>query len=258
MFVLLVAIKASEVYKRKIQLVILVVAIAFIPFAIFMWFFTSDGVVYNVRMQQSVCLLYVLTVVICDRFLKPVKANIVAILMVVIIFNNLLIANMYYYYMNRAYEKGYSIAQEVLTRIHLVDDGSAKRIAIIGQLDGFEYEDYKKSSVLGDLGPLYVVDYSLGGNAITLPLFMSNYLDFSMDYYRNNDEDMPIYVPLDSTAPISFGWDIKLPYVDERTYGELEASELVGAMKNWPARDSIKIIDDTIVIKFSDPVMSGE
>ncbi len=247
-----IAVVKSGIYKNRAKLMLLIFAVAAVPFAAFMWFFTSDDVVYNVRMEQSLCLLYVLVVVLYERFASVRTANIAALFMAVCIGTNILVANIYYHYMNIAYEKGYSTAQEVAVRIHMTDDGSAKKVAVIGELPGFEYEDYKKPSLLGDLGPLYVVDHNLAGNHILLPLFLSNYSDFTLAYYANNNIEVPVYEPIDATAPVSEGWEIRFPYVTSDEQKTLEASDEVGAMEVWPATGSVKQIGDVVVVKFSE------
>ena len=246
------AVIKSGIYKKTHMLILLILALIAIPFAAFMWFFTSPEVVYNVRMEQSLCLLYVLAVVLFDRFAGARSAGLAALLIAVCIGINILVANIYY--MNIAYEKGYSTAIEVATRIHLADDGNAKDIAVIGELPGFSYDDYKKASLLGDLGPLYVVDHNLADDRILLPLFLCNYTDFTLAYYADSNEQIPVFEPVDRTAPVSGGWEIRFPYVSADEQEELERSSEVGKMSIWPARDSVKLIDDTVVVKFSEPV----
>ena len=251
---IVLAVIKTQLFGRISELTLLLIALAAIPFAAFMWFFTSGSVIYNVRMEQSLCLLYVLTIIIYDRFANVRTADFAALLVFVCIMTNILVANIFYRYMNLAYEKGYSTAVELSTRIHLVDDGSAKHIAVIGELPGFSYEDYKKPSLLGGLGPLYVVDHNLAANHILLPLFMSSYTDFSLAYYTLNDIEMPVYVPVDSTAPISGGWEIRFPYVSEEVQDKLEKSREVEKMPVWPDGGSVRQIEDTIIVKFSEPI----
>ncbi len=248
---IIISVIRTELYKNKPLLTLMILSVFTIPFAAFMWFFTSYGVVYNIRMEQSLCLLYVLTVVLYDRFANVRPADAAAILIAVCIVENALVANLYYYYMNLAYEKGYATAIEVSSRIHMIDDGSAKYIAVIGEIPGFAYEDYKKPSLLGNLGPLYVVDHNLAANNILLPLFLGNYTDFQLAYYTNRDLEVPVYKPVDETAPVSGGWELRFPYVSAEMQKQLERSEEVKDMGIWPALDSIRQIGDIIVIRFS-------
>ena len=251
---IIISVIKTELYKKKILFILLILSLLAIPFAAFMWFFTSYGVVYNIRMEQSLCLLYVLTVVLYDRFASIRPANAAAFLIAVCIMENAVVANIYYHYMNLAYEKGYATAVEVSTRIHMIDDGSAKYIAVIGEIPGFAYEDYKKPSLLGNLGPLYVVDHNLASNNILLPLFLGNYTGFQLAYYTNRGLEVPLYKPVDETAPVSGGWELRFPYVSAAMQKQLEGSEEVKEMGVWPAADSIRQIGDTIVIRFSTPL----
>lgn len=248
---IVISILKTELYKKKALIALLILSVLSVPFAAFMWFFASYGVIYNIRMEQSLCLLYILTIVLYDRFAGVRPANAAAILVALCIVENALVANIYYHYMNLAYEKGYATAMEVSSRIHMIDDGSAKYIAVIGEIPGFAYEDYKKPSLLGNLGPLYVVDSNLASNKILLPLFLGNYTGFQLAYYSNSGLETPVYKPVDDTAPISGGWELRFPYAPAMLQKQLEGMDEVERMGVWPASDSIRQIGETIVIKFS-------
>lgn len=81
-----------------------VMAVAFcvlcVPFAVCIWFFTSDKVEYSPRMLQSIVLVFVFSIVLCDKYVKLKAANIFALLISVVIINFSIMANIAYFYLN--------------------------------------------------------------------------------------------------------------------------------------------------------------
>lgn len=250
--ILCIGVKKSGLLKRRGQFVLLCLSVLAIPFFTFIWYFASPGVVYHTRMEQSLCVLYIFVAIMFDRWCKPKWSNLIAVLMIIIIFNNGITANMFYYYMNLCYERTYASALEITSRIHTLDDGTVEKVAFIGRRDGFSYIDYKKPNILGQLGTIKTVDYNLINDPKHLPLIMGTYLDFELSYYDKNDIDVPMFIPMDATAPTSEGWEQHFPSVDYATQRKLETTKEVKEMGCWPAADSVCVIDNIIVVKLSD------
>ena len=254
-FEVLYAIFKSRIFKKGVHLLLLLACGVAIPFAVFIWTFASDGSTsYYTRMEQSICICYILVAVIAERWIKPKLSSVLALLLVVIILNNGVSANKFYYYMNKTYERTYATVLEMQTRIHLLDDGTIKYIAFIGSSDDgwFDEDFYVEASGLGSMGVLKSVDNNLAYSKTYIILFMSQYTDFKLSYYEENpDEEIPT-VTLSANDPVPSGWTFNFPIVDSETRAELTASDEVAEMGVWPASDSVQVIGDTIVIKLSD------
>lgn len=253
-FSILYAIIHSGILKRVPQLLLFLLCAAVIPFAAFIWYFTSPSVIYYTRMEQSLCLCFIFIGVICEKWLRSDRRWITAILLAAIAFNNGIIANKFYYYMNLCYERSYATALEVQTRIHMVDDGSIKAVAFIGYLeDEFSDEFSKDRKGLGSMGVLKSPDKNLtASGSSNMMLFLLQYTGFELEYYhRHPDEQLPeIFFP--DTDPVPTGWSIEFPLADAVVAEQLAATEEVQAMGIWPAADSIRPVGDVVVIKLSD------
>ncbi|MCC8049926.1 MAG: glucosyltransferase domain-containing protein [Clostridiales bacterium] len=69
------AIIKSKLYQRKAELFLCLLAVAAIPFAVFIWLFASDSVAYSTRMEQSICICYILLGLIAERWLPPERVR---------------------------------------------------------------------------------------------------------------------------------------------------------------------------------------
>lgn len=246
---LLMAVWKSGAAKRKIHLLLLLLCVAALPVGCFVWYLTSPDVVYHALMLQSVCLLYILTAVLFDRWICPRGGNvcgkIVLGVLIAIVMNNSVTANMYYNLMQQSFEVTKSAAAELSTRIHLLDDGKVKYVAIYGSLGGYSQEDHFQDDRLRQLGGWKVIN-----RTILSPMFLSLYTDFDLSYYRTNDLDYPI-VENDPDIPAPQDWEFRFPLLDKAGRDVLARTEQVQNMPIWPARDSVAVIGDTVVVKLS-------
>ena len=254
-FVVVYAIFKSRIFKKGVHLLLLLACGVAIPFAVFIWTFASDGSTsYYTRMEQSICVCYILIAVLCERWIKPKLSNVMALLLSIIILNNGITANKFYYYMNRTYELTYATVLEMQTRIHLLDDGTIKYIAFIGSSDNgsFDEDFYVEASGLGSMGVLKSVNNNLAYSKSYIILFMAQYTDFQLTYYIINEDAEVPEITFGGTSPVPNGWTLEFPLADSETRDELEASDEVAEMGVWPASDSVQVIGDTIVIKLSE------
>ena len=157
-------------------------------------------------------------------------------------------------YLNRCHEQSLAAATELSTRIHLEDDGTAENVAFLGSIGGnwtVTEEDTMDSSKLGTLGPLKMVNYSLLSDRDLIVLFLNRYLDFTLEYYRTHDDELPLY-QFSSTAPVPQDYILRFPIADQETTEILSGSEAVQQMGLWPGKDSVKQVGKTIVVRFSE------
>lgn len=248
------AFKKSRIYRSKLKTLLLAASVLAIPFAVFMWYFASYGVRYVTRMEQSICILYIFSGVLYCRWAKIRFANVMALLLGIIMLNNSVNANIFYYKMNQCGERTYATAVEMATRIHLLDDGTVKKVAFFGYLknSGFDADDYYEPDGLRQLGGLKSMNRNLMSGEMYIALYLSNVLDFQLSYYLDHPEaEIPAYKK-GKEDPVSEKWKLEFPLCDSETRAALEKSEAVRDMDLWPAADSVKVIGDTVVVKMSE------
>jgi hypothetical protein len=220
-----------------------------IPFGCFILMFTSADVEYHALMLQSVCVPYILLGVLYERWLSPKLSTAVAVLLAAIVFSNSISANIYYGLLDQCFQKTHAVSTEINTRIHLLDDGTVRYIALLGNLDKYDEEDERDPKLLRELGPWKFVPRTLLSE-----MFLYTYTDFNLSYYRQNNIEFPKAEFNRGKLPVPKDWDLYFPTVsDEEKSALMETSE-VRAMPIWPAADSVQVIGDTIVIKLSEPV----
>lgn len=245
--VLAVAVCRSGIAKRAAHLVLLVLCLAALPVGCFIWYLTSPSVIYHALMLQSVCLLYILAAVLFDRWCCPRISTAALVLLTVILFNNSVSANMYYNLMHQSFERTRAAAVELSTRIHLLDDGEVKYVAIYGGLEDYGQADHFRADRLRQLGGLKLIN-----RTILSPMFLSLYTDFDLSYYRINGFEYPV-VENDPDIPAPQDWEFRFPMLSAKEREALAETEQVQSMPVWPARDSVQAIGDTVVVKFSEP-----
>ena len=243
--VLVTAVWKSGILKRKVHLLLLFLCLAALPVGCFLWYLTSPDVVYHALMLQSVCLLYILAAVLYERWFCS-KANLAALLLSVIVLNNSVTANMYYNLMHQCFEKTRAAAVELSARIHLLDDGEVKYVAMYGGLGGYSQEDHFAHDKLRQLGGWKSVN-----RTVLSPMFLSLYTDFGLNYYRANDLAYPV-VENDPDIPAPQDWEFRFPLAQREKRDQLEQTEAFRSMPVWPARDSVQVIGDTVVVKLSE------
>ena len=246
--VLVYALFKSGCVKRKLPLALVLLCVVSIPFGCCIWTFVSPAITYRTLMLQSVCILFIFLGVLCDRWIsgKKLWSSLILLLLTATVFNNSLAANMCYNYMHQCYEKTYADAVELNTRVHLLDDGTIRYVAIYGELDTWAQEDFFDHSKLRQLGGWKYMDLT-----ILSPQFLSLYTDFSLSYYRINGLEYPV-VENEPNIPAPYDWEFRFPSLPKDQMETLAGTQQVQDMPVWPARDSVQVIGDTVVIKLSE------
>lgn len=183
--------------------------------------FLSDGVVYHMLMLQSISVIYILVIVLVERYFRPKSATLIGLFFAFMIFKFSVQANICYFQLDMAYQRSNLKAAEILTRIHLLDDGSAKRVAFI---DG----DEQSLITIRSRG---VDDIIVHAHQIHPDLMYNQ--DYSICFLNNR-----------------LGYEFEA--VDDIELQKLKDSNEVKAMSCYPARDSIKLIGDVIVVKYKE------
>ena len=242
----------SRVFKKKVEFVLMILCVLCIPFAACIWSFTSVRIEYSSRMLQSLCVLYIFGAWLFEKWVSPRMADLVAVLLAVIICNNSVTANTYYLAMEQCFDRSYATAVEMNTRIHMLDDGTAKYIAVVGEITDYpQYAAYQEDK-FQHLGVLHRPTYSLMKNGQYIPIFLSTYTDFALYYYVKNDLQYPIVDFGSDSVPAPKDWVFRFPVADPATQTALENSQEVAQMPVWPMHGAVKVIEDTIVIKIAE------
>lgn len=245
---------SGKLWKRPLTAALFLLCILSLPFGCYLCYFISPGVEYFTRMLQSIVILYILLGVLWERWGRWRGKNLVMLLLAGVILNNAVTANVCYAYLNLCHEQSIATAAELSTRIHLEDDGTAQNVAFIGSIGGnweVTEEETMDPSKLGTLGPLKTVNYSLLSDRDLIVLFLDRYLDFTLEYYRTNDVQLPVY-RFSQNAPTVNNFEFRFPIADNETVEALTATQAYQQMGLWPGRNSVRKIGDTIVVRFSD------
>jgi len=240
------AIYKSGCLKRKVHLLLMVLCLAAIPFGCYILRFASSSVYYHGIMIQSVCVLYIFAGVIWERWWKPKFSTAAFVLLCVMVFNNSLMANTYYHFLDQSFKRTQAVAAEVNTRIHLLDDGTIKYVALVGGLDGYDGEPYLDAHLMRELGPWKVVSRTLLSE-----MYLYTYTDFQLAYYRENKIPFPKAEFDSDIMPAPADWEFYFPMPSVKDRELLLENPEVREMPIWPAADSVRVFDDTIVIKLS-------
>ena len=250
-FAVALAVSAKKSKMKWHYILLLVLCVAAIPIGGFLWYLTSPDVFYHALMLQSLCLIYIFTAVLYERWMPHRIQNLALVLLMVIVFNNSVTANIYYSYMDQSFRKTQAVAAEVSTRIHLLDDGKVRYVALCGGLDDWKQEDYFAQDKLRQLGGWKTVNKTL-----LSPMFLSLYTDFDLSYYRCNGLEYPV-VENEPGIPAPQNWEFRFPTLSAADILALSQTEQVRNMPIWPARDSVQVLGDIIVVKLSEPEINS-
>ncbi len=216
------AVIKSKSYKSAFKIVLTVISLAIIPFAVCIWHFTSDSVVYEARMMGSTVVLYIFAAVLMEKYSSVKAKNITGLLLAAIIINNGLQANICYYYMNRCYEQTYADTLEMVMKIREVNsDKKASKLAVTGDIQYKAALDKQKEG-RRFLLLSHTLDETLAFNHLHTSLFMQN------------------------------TFNIDLEAVTKQEAYELAQTRDVRDMSCWPDDGSVKVIGDTVVVKLDE------
>ncbi len=233
-----------KTFKRKLQLFLSLAAIAAIPFAVYVWYFTSPGVEYKTRMLQSICMLYILIAVLYDRYLSVKLSTAIGAILTVFVFFNCVSANVFYYYMNLANRQSYSTAIEMSIKMHELDDGTIKKIYI----GGMQFTPAKSPVNKSSLGPLYKVipnNINLLYDNDHAAIYLNNEVGFELSYYQTHQSE-------EINFEAANGYPPRFSVATEAEGEKIMSTDEYKTMPCWPAFGSVAVIKETIVVKLSD------
>lgn len=222
-FVLVVAVWKSKIFQNRSALLLMVFSlIAVIP-VISLWNFLSDSVIYHSSMLHSAVVFYLFALILFDRWLSARVSTVFGLLISVIIFNFALMANISYFYLDKCYEQSYYTGSRLMEQIEEVhqENDSVNQIAFIGNRE-------KDVSVSSDFP----------GNRIHI---LSSMLESDFFY-----DHAHAYLFLKET----FGLSMLQASNDQ--IQALEDAPEIDELGIWPAKNSVAVVDNILVIKLED------
>lgn len=217
----------KQLYKKVSQMLALVILICTLPISYYILFFISPDVGYHMLMVFSISTTYIFLALYYEALdeLKPAMFEKAMAWMVVFvlglsIFNFSLIANISYFNMELRFEKSLNLGSRVLTRIEQLDDyKDIKKIAVSGRVP-------MKTKLAFEILPqsIPIMTGAMGDTVLTASYhyksMLENFLGYRID--AASEEEM------------------------QAIYQTKEFEE----MGEWPAKDSIRVFDDIVMIKF--------
>ena len=197
------------------------------PFVIYLYYFASS-VQYHTIMLESIALFYIFLLLFlekdsCTKQTSAHTQHFLIILTSLIIYNFILTANIAYTNMAHSFERSTAVINRMADRIEQLEDFSkVTTLAIIGELPGSNETIYNYPPDLSGTVPNYIM---------RIP---QNYVDMFRNY--NN---------------------IDLTEASKTEITNLLSTNEYSKMDNWPAANSVQIIDHCVVIKLSEPKTSS-
>lgn len=219
--------------RRRLKLwnlVFLLLCIAMLPFASYALYFASPNLDYHNLMVMCLCLIYLLPALFYERLSTLTGIAILAkqwgiiAFSVVTIFHFTLLANISYQKMQLAYEKSYGVIVRLADRVEQMEDADdCKKIAVFGCLPGSEsFSVYFPPDMTG----------------IT-------------DSYIIRQQDTMMHENVTQSMLRDY-CGISYENTTEKEVKQIQQKKEFKRMDCWPSKNSVAIIDDTLVIKFGD------
>ncbi|NLL79369.1 MAG: hypothetical protein GX234_06225 [Clostridiales bacterium] len=197
--------------------------LALMPFIIYFYYFISD-VNYHTIMLESMVLIFLMLILLLENAPQLPKLSVFVqwlctLLSALMIYNFILLSNIVYTGMHNSYERSMAVINRIADRMEqLPDFPQADKLAVIGDLPDSRETIHNYPPDLSGTVPNYVMR------------IQPNYVDMLRNYNNIILEEAP---------------DDKIDRILK--------TEQYHAMNIWPAAGSVAIIDDTVVVKFSEP-----
>lgn len=212
------------------HLAFLLLCIAMLPFASYALYFASPNLDYHNLMVMCMCLFYLLPVLFYERLstltgtVAFVKQWTIIGFSVLTIFHFTVLANISYQKMQLAYEKSYGIIVRLADRVEQMPDADAcNKIAVFGCLPGSEsFSVYFPPDMTG-ITDSYIIrkqDTMMHENVTQAMLH-----DYCGIFYEDTTQ---------------------------KEIEEIQKNMKFRQMQCWPGKNSVAVIEDTLVIKFGD------
>lgn len=217
----------NGVYKQRSKLFMLLITVGLIPIGTNIIVFIDPYIAFHNLMKMSYFILYIAFVILYERLefssksFKREKIWIIFIIACLITSNQIVIANTSYHIAQIAYEKSFGTLIRIVDRIEQTENAeNCEEILIIGALKGSEAYSFNLPPDITGITESYILradDESVGQSVMCYSI---------NDYCGKNYNFL-------------YG-DKKKEYLNKKEVKE---------MKMWPHKESVKIVDNVIVLK---------
>lgn len=212
----------KKLYKKLVQFAFIFLSVLLFPCICYCLYFTSPGLgAYHRLMEYSLIFVYIILVFGADQIKK--KNHIWKLVaegtLVLVIYDFIMLSNIAYQDMQQSYEYNMALLNRITDRIEQTDKFSqeSRQIMVTGVVtadyDGPHWEAYGPELTGISVGPYMSSEYHYA---------------FVLGWY--------------------FGYDFEVVDADIRK-DILRSAEYV-EMSEWPLKDSVKVIDGVVIIKF--------
>lgn len=205
----------SRTAIKKPRLLLVLAVCVMLPFGCCMIYLVTPNVRYHMLMVMGFSLIYILPVLLADQLKKPLLSWAAVLLSIITIYNFALIDNITYLYAHQSYEETYALAVEMADRMEQTDgfDG-VSRLCILGHFEGHDDIDIKLPPSMTGIKEGYIATEQNHFSA-----FFNTYLGFELEGCT------------------------------EEEAAAIQSSPQSQSMGIWPAADSVRIEEDTVIIK---------
>lgn len=221
--VVVITIIKKAIIKRKVQLLLLVLSFIIIPFSIYCWKLVSFKVEYYTIMLQSIAMVYILFLILSEKYINLKFKNCVAVLLSIIIINFSIMANKAYVIMDFNDKANYALGVKIATRVEQEMTSKDMKVAIVGGLLSHEHDVSK----IEEMNLFCYNDSDLYGGIMYK-------VDIRTEKY------------LEGFVGVNYNW------VSDRALKDIVKDEEVKNMPVWPLDGSVKAMGDTVVVKLSE------
>ena len=217
----------NNLYKNYANILLLIVLSVMIIVGAGALAFVNAGVDYHNLMLMGYCVFYLFFLVLYERGADKnekhakIKCWTLLITAILIISNQVVISNVSYHKAQIAYEKSYGVLVRIADRIEQTKgSGECDKILVIGALDNSEDYSVNLTPDITGITDGYIIradDETVGQSVLCSAL---------SDYCEKNYE-----------------------FVSGEEKKEFLQREDVKFMGKWPEKDSVTVIDDTVIIK---------
>ena len=215
----------NKIYKKPWDIITLLILSVALIFGAGALAFINSGIDYHNLMLMGYAVFYIFFLILYERGCEsPVKCWGVLVMAMVLIGNQVVISNVSYHKAQMAYEKSYGELIRIADRIEQTPDTeNCKKIVVVGALQNSEKYSVNLTPDITGITDGYIIrkdDETVNQSVLTSAL--NDYCGKNYEFLRGKEKE-------------EF----------------LERVE-VRAMSDWPAKDSVEVIDKTIVIKLSE------
>lgn len=220
----------NRLYKQPIQLILFILLSLTLPIIYYIVYFISPDAFYHMLMLFSLSTVYIFLVVLYDQlasekqFFLPDKIGswLTVSVMTILIFNFAIIANITYFNMELRYEKTMALSNRILDRVEQLE----------------QYKDIEKIMVSGRVSMYSKL------SSETIPQKLPNMIGSTGENFLT--ESYHYKVMLESFL----GFPVEAATLEEQE--NIQNTLDFQQMPVWPAKESVRVFNDTLVIKFKE------